>query len=197
MIFIRNKTRTTFTSHDVMIHLDMMGDPHMMMPHPGMHMMGRGGAFPPHGHPMDYYYNPYMDEYYGRGRPPFGEKTLVLRELCMAKECILMHTFVGPPGMRRFPPGPGGPYGREGPDEYDEELRAFSRKREREKRNRRQDASSESGDSQSEDREKGDEEESRKRKKATKGREKGKKVSKKAKDKDPSDEGMSLWIMNQ
>ena len=30
---------------------------------------------------------------------------------------------------------PSGPYGREIPDDYDEELRAYSRKREREKRN--------------------------------------------------------------
>ena len=51
--------------------------------------------------------------------------------------------------MHRYPPGPGGPYGREGADDYDEELRAFSRKREREKRigGRRRETSSESGDS--------------------------------------------------
>lgn len=53
---------------------DMMGDPHMMMPpRPGMHMMGRGG-YPPHGPPMDFYYHPYMEDYYaGGGRPPYGE----------------------------------------------------------------------------------------------------------------------------
>ena len=58
-----------------------MGDPRMMMPpRPGMHMMGRGG-FPPHGPPMDYYFNPYMDDFYGGGRPPYGEyiRTIVKR----------------------------------------------------------------------------------------------------------------------
>jgi len=89
-----------------------------MMPRPGMNMMGMGrGGFPPHGHgpPMDFYYNPYMDDgmgYYGGGRPPF-------------------HGGPGPMGMRRFSHGRG-PF-EEGFDEYEEELRAFSRKREWEK----------------------------------------------------------------
>lgn len=89
--------------------------------------------------------------------------------------------FTGPPGMRRFPPGPGRGFGREGPDDYDEELRAFSRKREREKR-RRQDTTSESADSGSEE---GD---SHKKRKSSKGRDKGKKSAKKTK-KNLSDEG--------
>lgn len=47
----------------------------MMPPRPGgMHMLGRGGGFPPHGHPMDFYYNPFMEDYYG-GRPPYGKLT--------------------------------------------------------------------------------------------------------------------------
>ena len=91
----------------------------------------------------------------------------------------------GPPGLHRFPPGLGRGFGREGPDDYEEELRAFSRKREREKR-RRQDTSSETPDSASEKNEDGD---SHKKRKSSKGREKGKKVSKKAKKDDLSDEG--------
>lgn len=91
--------------------------------------------------------------------------------------------------MHRFPPGPGpGPgrvYGREVPDDYDEELRAFSRKREREKR-RRQQTSSESADSD-EDYIEEDGDLHRKRK-LSRGKEKGKKGAKKTK-KDLSDEG--------
>ncbi len=59
---------------------DMMGDPRLMMPpRPGgMHMMGRGGGFPHRGPPMDFYYNPFMDDFYGGGgggggRPPFSK----------------------------------------------------------------------------------------------------------------------------
>ena len=55
---------------------EMVGDPRMMMPpRPGgMHMMGRGGGFPPPGgHPMDYYFHPYMEDYYGGARPPYGK----------------------------------------------------------------------------------------------------------------------------
>ena len=102
--------------------------------------------------------------------------------------------FLGPPGMRHFPPGPGGRgYGRDGPDDYDEELRAFSRKREREKR-RRQDSSSESSDSPS-DKEEGEEVEPRKKRKASKGKEKPKKAKKPKKD--LSDEGtyVRMYIM--
>lgn len=91
--------------------------------------------------------------------------------------------------MRRFPPGPGRGFGREGPDDYDEELRAFSRKREREKR-RRQTTSTESADSNSEKDEDGD---TGKKRKSSKGREKEKKPVKKIK-KDLSDEG-SMFIL--
>ena len=60
----------------------MMDDHLMMMPRPGrMHMMGRGGGFPPHGHPMDFYYSPYMGDYYGGARPPFGKKLISTRTL--------------------------------------------------------------------------------------------------------------------
>ena len=46
----------------------------MMIPRPGVPMMGMGrGGFPPMGPPMDmYYYNPYM----GEGMGFFGEHTL-------------------------------------------------------------------------------------------------------------------------
>ena len=57
------------------LFFDAEMDPRMMMPpRPGgMHMLGRGGGFPPHGgHPMDFYYNPFMEDYYGGGRPPYG-----------------------------------------------------------------------------------------------------------------------------
>ena len=132
----------------------------MMMPRPGMHMMGMGrGGYPPHGHgpPMDYYYNTYMDEgmgYYGGGRHPY-------------------HGGPGPMGMRRFSHGHGS--FEEGFDEYEEELRAFTRKREwekehekrREKRKKRV-SDSDSDESDSED------SSSRQKKKSSKEREKHK-----------------------
>ena len=71
--FVSLSLLCTYPSKTIFIS-EMVGDPRMMMPpRPGgMHMLGRGGGFPPHGgHPMDYYYNPYMEEYYG-GRPPYG-----------------------------------------------------------------------------------------------------------------------------
>ena len=90
--------------------------------------------------------------------------------------------------MHNFPPGPGRGFGREGPDDYEEELRAFSRKREREKR-RRQETSSDSTDSFSDKED--NEAESHRRKKPTKPKEKVKKVSKKPR-KEHSDEGKTL-----
>ena len=53
----------------------MMGsDPRMMMPRPGMApMMGMSrDSFHFQGPPMDYYYSPYMDDFFAGGRPPFG-----------------------------------------------------------------------------------------------------------------------------
>ena len=111
-----------------------------MMPRGGMPMMGMGrGGFPPHGPPMDYFY-PYMEEgmgYYGGGRPPF-------------------HAGPGMMGVRRFSHGHA-PY-EEGFDDYEDELRAFSRKREWEKerekrkeRKKRRSTSSEGEESDSED----------------------------------------------
>ena len=144
----------------------------MMMSRPGIPVMGMGrGGFPPHGHgpPMDYYY-PYMDEgmgYYGGGRPPFHGP--------------------GPMGMRRFSHGRGpGPF-EEGFDEYEEELRAFTRKREwererdkRKDRKKRHASSSDSEDSDSDD-------SSSKKKKKAREKEKHKKASKKEKPKEKSD----------
>ena len=47
----------------------------MMMPRGGIPMMGIGrGGYPFAGPPMDYYFNPYMEEsmdFYSGGRPPF------------------------------------------------------------------------------------------------------------------------------
>jgi len=98
--------------------------------------------------------------------------------------------------MRRFPPGPGPPFGREGPDDYDEELRAFSRKREREKRRRQESTSDSVGSSSGKGDDSRDEEGSesrRKQHKVTKGKEK-KKVTKKSK-KEPSDEGRQTLVL--
>ncbi|CAI8054149.1 Msx2-interacting protein [Geodia barretti] len=120
----------------------------MMMPRPGVPMMGMGrGGFPPMaGPPMDmYYYNPYMGEGVGfYGGPHFPR---------------------GPPmrGMRRLHPRErgggglgGGTHFEESYDDYGDELRAFSRKREIEKEerkwkeHRRRHSSSDSGGSDSE-----------------------------------------------
>ena len=138
----------------------------MMAPRPGIPIMpmSRGG-FPPGGHgPPDLYY-PYMDDaamgYYG-GRPPFGGIP------------------VGP--FRQFPH----PYD-EAFEDYEEELRAFTRKRKRErelekkKDKRKGEDSSKSSDSDS------DSSSSKKKKKV---KEKGKKQSSgdKSKAKDESSE---------
>ena len=63
----------------------------MMMPRPGVPMMGMGrGGFPPMaGPPMDmYYYNPYM----GEGVGFYGENTV---GLCMCIRCETVSYWVG------------------------------------------------------------------------------------------------------
>ena len=148
-----------------------MLDPHrrpMMIPRPGIPMMpmGRGG-FPPGGHgPPDMYY-PYMEDaamgYYG-ARPPFGGIP------------------VGP--FRQFPH----PYD-EAFEDYEEELRAFTRKRKRErelekKDKRKGDDSSKSSGSES------DSSSSKKKKKVKdKGKKQGASEKSKAKDEDSESEG--------
>ena len=149
----------------------------MMIPHGGgMPMMGMGrGGFPRHGPPIDYYYRggaPFMDDgmYYG-GRPPF-------------------HGRGGPVEMGRFRP----PFEEGGYDDYDDELRAFTRKREieREREKRREKRRGRGSSSKSNDSDSGASSPKRRKKLSKDKRDKSKERKKsskkaKAKEKDASE----------